>query len=158
MTIYEGLTLGFIVMGMIFIFLGFAINRTKLKVNEDEVAMEDEAFRKQINLVNEKVLELGDYHNFVKEEIEGKHKELLFLYQMISEKEKVIKDMQLVMNQYDRKDESKKEEDSLPSPSGPTNYNRKIIELKEKGYDAVEIAQLLGIGTGEVNLVLNLYE
>lgn len=158
MTIYEGLTLGFIVLGMIFIFLGFAINKTKLKANEDEEAMEDEAFRKQINLVNEKVLELGDYHNFVKEEIENKHKELLFLYQMISEKEKAIKKIQVEINQYQQGNVTLEEEVVLKSAPKASNYNKKIIELREKGYDAVEIAQLLGIGIGEVNLVLKLYD
>ena len=127
-------------------------------ISEDEEAMEDEAFRKQINLVNEKVLELGDYHNFVKEEIENKHKELLFLYQMISEKEKAIKKIQVEIEHYQEVKEGHEEVVVLKKEPVTTNYNRKIIELREKGYDAIEIAQLLDIGIGEVNLVLNLYD
>lgn len=158
MTIYEGMTLGFILVGIIFIILGFTFNRTKIRGDQDDAAMEDETFRKQINLVNEKVLELGDYHNFVKDEIEKKHKELLFLYQMIGEKEKAIKKIQLEIEQVQVKQVATKEEIIVETKQASTNSNRRIIDLKEKGYSSLEIAQILDIGIGEVDLVLNLYE
>lgn len=158
MTIYEGMTLGFILVGIIFIILGFTFNRTKIRGDQDDAAMEDETFRKQINLVNEKVLELGDYHNFVKDEIEKKHKELLFLYQMIGEKEKAIKKIQLEIEQVQVKQVATKEEIIVETKQPSTNSNRRIIDLKEKGYSSLEIAQILDIGIGEVDLVLNLYE
>ena len=158
MTIYEGMTLGLILVGIIFIILGFTFNSTKGRVYQDEVAMEDEAFRKQINLINEKVLELGDYHNFMKDEIEQKHKELLFLYQMIGEKEKTIKKIQLEIEHYHVEEVLLQDDDAPDTTQLSTNSNRRIIELKEKGYSPMEIAQILDVGIGEVDLVLNLYE
>lgn len=162
MTVYEGLTLGFVALGIIFIIIGFAFNRTKEVMNEEDAAMEDQAFRKQINLVNEKVLELNDYHTFVKEEIEGKHKELLFLYQMIGEKEKAIKDIQMEIERLKLDDEPDLIQPDVSAFTEATKKhqtgNRKIIALKDQGYDAKEIAQILNIGQGEVELVLNLFE
>jgi len=157
-SIYEGMTLGFVFVGIIFIILGFSFNRTKVKANQDDAAMEDEAFRKQVNLINEKVLELGDFHNFVKDEIEEKHKELLFLYQMIGEKEKSIKAIQLELERYQVGQTIEPEEAVVVTKELSTNSNQRIIELKDKGYSPKEIAQVLDIGIGEVDLVLNLYE
>lgn len=163
MTVYEGLTLGTVVVGILFVIIGFTYNRTKQVMAEGDAALEDETFRKQIHLVNEKVLELNDYHNFVKEEIESKHKELLFLYQMIGEKEKKIKEIQLAIERLQIDLVSPPEESDNTAPkeatsSGVKQINRRIIALKDQGYDAKEIAQILGIGRGEVELVLNLFE
>lgn len=160
MSIYEGLTLGFIVIGVLFIIIGFTFDRTKKTMSDADAAMEDEAFRKQVNLINEKVLELNDYHDFVKEEIEKKHKELLFLYQMIGEKEKNIKNIQVEIEQLkniNTMDGPIKVEE-IRQPEAKSNSNRKVIALKDQGYDATEIAKILGIGRGEVELVLNLFE
>lgn len=166
MTIYEGLTLGFIALGMVFIVLGFTVKRTKDRIKSDDEAMEDETFRKQINLVNEKVLELDDYHNFVKDEIENKHKELLFLYQMISEKEKSIREIQLEIQQFREMEGLHKQKplytieaaSEMPEKEeGKERNNSRIIRLREQGYNATEIAKILNIGVGEVNLVLNLF-
>lgn len=158
MTVYEGLTMGFVLVGVIFIIIGYAVGKTRQQVNEDEAAMEDEAFRKQINLVNEKVLELNDYHDFVKEEIEKKHKELLFLYQMIGEKEKRIKEIQLEIEHLIQSNPQPVEVSEAADMVKVRNFNRRIIALKEQGYEAKEIAKILDIGQGEVQLVLNLFE
>ncbi len=40
---------------------------------------------------------------------------------------------------------------------GEGNHNRRILELASQGMDAVEIAKELSLGTGEVQLVLDLY-
>jgi len=40
---------------------------------------------------------------------------------------------------------------------GEGNHNKRILELASQGMDAVEIAKELSLGTGEVQLVLDLY-
>lgn len=40
---------------------------------------------------------------------------------------------------------------------GEGNHNKRILELEAQGMDAVEIAKELSLGTGEVQLVLDLY-
>lgn len=158
MTIYEGITLGFIAVGIFFIIIGFTFDRTKKVIKDDEVALEDEAFRTQVNLIDEKVLELNDYHDFVQEEIDKKHKELLFLYQMITEKERAIKEIQIEIEKL--RNHKEEAEDLTPEEMEVKveNSNRRIISLKEQGYQDKEIAKILGIGLGEVQLVLNLFE
>ncbi|VDN46290.1 conserved protein of unknown function [Petrocella atlantisensis] len=167
MTIYDGLTLSFIAVGILFIVLSFLYDRTKKTLNQDEAALDDETFRKQISIINEKIVEMNEYHDYVQKEMEKKHKELLFLYQMISEKEKLVRQIQTTrfddtLIRVDSKEptrvktEEKTEEKTLQAAS--TNTNIKILEMKHQGYQAAEIAKILNIGQGEVQLVINLFE
>lgn len=183
MTIYEGITLGFIGVGIIFIILSLFFDKTKHVINEDEAAMDENEFRKQVTMVNDKILELNDYHSFIQEEIEKKHKELLFLYQMISDKEKTVRSIQVELEQLKNSLEHmtvdsqiinelpleisprKKELDEIIENEKESlikedilNKNGRIIHLKKQGYDVKEIAKILDIGQGEVRLVLNLFE
>lgn len=176
MTVYEGITLGFIGVGIIFIILSLFFDKTRQVVAEDEASMDEDNFRKQVNLVNDKIVELNDYHTFVQEEIEKKHKELLFLYQMISDKEKAVREVQVEIEQVketlsrintsqplqaiksksvDRRDDSV---EVFESEDETMNMNRRIIQLRQQGYDVIEIARILDVGQGEVKLVLNLFE
>ncbi len=165
---------------------------------------------------NEKTLALGDYAVSVCEEIEKNHKEEMFLYSMLGEKEKELK---LLVQQVDelRKDlrdtlmqsnkimeeatvaaqmvqaaqttqtttkvsqdthvtKTEKEEDAFDSVlqeidamdidfsetdvQTPTaeNANEIILELKKSGMSIIEIAKQLGLGVGEVKLVVDLYQ
>ena len=167
MTIYDGLTLSFIAIGILFIVLSFLYDRTKKTLDQDEAALDDETFRKQISIINEKIVEMNEYHDYVQKEMEKKHKELLFLYQMISEKEKLVRQIQTTrfddtLIRVDSKEptsiktEEKTEEKTLQAAT--TNTNIKILEMKRQGYQAAEIAKILNIGQGEVQLVINLFE
>ena len=48
----------------------------------------------------------------------------------------------------------KKEEE----PETEENHTGRILEMRKKGMQSVEIAKELGVGLGEVNLVLGLYK
>lgn len=170
MTIYDGLTLGFIAIGILFIVLSFLYDRTKKAIDQDEAALEDETFRKQISIINEKIVEMNEYHDYVQKEMEKKHKELLFLYQMISEKEKLVRQIQVAHHEDTPILEvpkasiglkTKVETEERPEEkkiNTTTNTNMKILEMKSQGYQASEIAKILNIGQGEVQLVINLFE
>lgn len=139
------------------------LNQNLQHINYDAVIKE----------TNQKILELNDYTTFIKEEIENKHKELLFLYQLINEKEKDIrygldkinyKEAQSVEEQdicglekaYDNeKDHIEISEDTLEKIE---NKNQLIIDLYNRSYTIIEIAKKLGIGQGEVKLVIDLYK
>lgn len=161
-TIYEGMTLLFIGVGILILIIGFFYDRTKKSVINDDSALEDEVFRKQVNLINEKIYELNDYHTFVQEEIEKKHKELLFLYQMMAEKEKTIRQIQIELEQMKHVNSVKTATSDVSSEQQleekVINSNKRIIELKNNGYNEKEIAKVLDIGQGQVRLVLNLFE
>jgi len=53
---------------------------------------------------------------------------------------------------------AKKMDISLNSAGGGRNKNEKILELHRQGKSNVEVARELGLGTGEVKLVIDLFE
>lgn len=142
---------------------------------------------KLAGIVNEKTLALGDYAVSVNEEIERNHSEVLFLYSMLSDKQKEImttanmvdeyrKDVEnFVNNAYDNQLQS--EEQSLEEAireideniekeklkeaeeaEEPMDANKDIIlEMHKSGLSILEIAKQLGLGVGEVKLVVDLY-
>ncbi len=117
---------------------------TTNKIKKADSALDEEIFRKEINIVNEKIIELNEHYEFIKSELDNKQKELLFLYQMISLKEE----------QLTGKDEEIKEEvceDKI------NEFNENVLRLYKEGYNVEEIAKKLGRGKGEVGLAVKIY-
>lgn len=137
-------------------------------------------------IVNNKTLALGDYAVTVNEEIERNHNEVMFLYSMLSDKQKEIMNTAVVVDEY-RKDveafieknnltnvqvehreeqefeeEIEKMEQESSNEAGeevPVDGNKDIIfEMHKSGLSILEIAKHLGLGVGEVKLVVDLYQ
>lgn len=193
----------------------------KLRVNEAtdetvEYAMEKtERFLEKIS--NEKIMAVNEYSEIIMEEINKSHKEVLFLYDMLSDKqvdlkntvrkaEATAKEVEKNLNvisvsrgnkellaekpaetrgagahsvpvTYDFKKAQaaapsveKREEpvlkEALEKPAEPAekktvsagNQNQRILELYQLGKSNVEIARELGLGVGEVKLVIDLFK
>jgi predicted transposase YdaD len=133
-------------------------------------------------IINEKTLALGDYAVTVNEEIEKNHNEVMFLYNMLSDKQKEImttatmvddyrKEIELFVennnitvkkNNEDEIDEAIREIDENISedkePEEEESSNEIILELHKSGLSILEIAKQLGLGVGEVKLVVDLYQ
>ena len=138
-------------------------------------------------LTNEKMMALGDYAVTVCDEIEKNHKEVMFLYSMLNDKEKELKRLvteaderaadlkkasELVMETYgsgaleledmgepeSEEDKTDMEETEEHSTSTEDNSNDIILEMKRNGMSMIEIARELGLGVGEVKLVIDLYQ
>ncbi|MCM1495328.1 MAG: DUF6115 domain-containing protein [Bacteroides sp.] len=138
-------------------------------------------------MTNEKMLALGDYAVTVCDEIEKNHKEVMFLYSMLNDKEKDVKE--LVSEADARISELKKAnelamdvyvaEPVLSDATEPVlpdepetmmemmeeepvveedNTNDIILGMKRSGMSIIEIARELGLGVGEVKLVVDLYQ
>lgn len=135
-------------------------------------------------IVNNKTLALGDYAVTVNEEIERNHNEVMFLYSMLSDKQKEIMNTAVVVDEY-RKDVEAfvqknnlenvsvaheedienvelPEEENMPSEepemsSGDSNRDI-ILEMHKSGLSILEIAKHLGLGVGEVKLIVDLYQ
>lgn len=146
---------------------------------------------------NEKMMAIGDYSVSVYEEIEKTHKEVMFLYSMLGDKEKELKmlveqvdslkqeihaaagdakqkiedvlkevedtksDMNLfvdTMQHTDTPEEAPKQPEPVSEQTDSDNANEIILELKKSGMSIIEIAKQLGLGVGEVKLVVDLYE
>lgn len=142
---------------------------------------------------NEKMLALGDYAVSVCDEIEKNHKEAMFLYSMLGDKEKELKllveqvdtlkqelqvlseevgetaresqniaqnadDFEQTMHTADAMDVDFEQLDEQTESPQTDNANEIILDLKKSGMSIIEIAKQLGLGVGEVKLVVDLYE
>ncbi|PXV93536.1 hypothetical protein C8E03_102304 [Lachnotalea glycerini] len=48
--------------------------------------------------------------------------------------------------------------ENIKDTENASNYNSKILEMSQSGYTSLEIARTLGLGVGEVQLVIDLFE
>ncbi len=156
------------------------------KISNDVTDILNSADQELASMSNEKMLALGDYAVTVCDEIEKNHKEVMFLYSMLNDKEKELKDLvsnaeskaselrkanELAMESYvaapsdlasidelEFDSEAPFEEESHEDPMMEAeNTNDIILEMKRSGMSILEIARQLGLGVGEVKLVVDLY-
>lgn len=177
--------------------------------------------RKLEKISNDKILAVNEYSEAVLDEIQKSHTEVMFLYSMLNDKEKEVKDTLKIIkqtkeeslealqnaekamkkvsikkkeeipdkqknfgakatirkseaeekaaeqNKTDKKKEDQKqslpqagrteEEQKLVSDREKDNNNEIIIDLYRQGKSKVQIAKELGIGLGEVKLVIDLF-
>lgn len=149
-------------------------------------------------MLNEKMMALGDYAVTVCDEIEKNHKEVMFLYSMLNDKEKELKTLaaeaeeraselkrasELAIDAYVSETPEMDALDALASTDGSLdmggtlvmdgvseadpaeepvveeeNINDIILGMKRNGMSIMEIARELGLGVGEVKLVVDLYQ
>mgnify|MGYP004613422531 FL=1 len=160
-------------------------------------------------IVNQKTLALGDYAVSVNEEIDRNHKEVVFLYDMLSDKQKEIMTTVNMIDEYKKEiaamvqeqaaqnivresqtaqvpvaesvpqessnpvektetdsdlDEAIRDLEDTPLPEETKeeleNVDNKdmILEMHKAGLSILEIAKHLGLGVGEVKLVVDLYQ
>ncbi len=126
-------------------------------------------------VMNEKISAIHEYSGEVLSEIKKNHEEVLFLYDMLSDKEKAVKntvkDVEAVKKSIKTiskpPKENQEEVTKAPIPKTPaikaenvnelTNNNEKILDLYKKGVSNMQIAKELGLGIGEVRLVIDLF-
>lgn len=125
-------------------------------------------------LSNEKIMAVNEYSETVLEEINKNHKEVMFLYDMLSDKQEDLKTVVSNVDRTVKEVEKVAEVTSLQNNSSayfisPTeniseeetregNSNERILTLHKEGHSEVDIAQELGLGVGEVKLVLALFK
>lgn len=137
-------------------------------------------------LSNEKIMSVHDYSNTVLEEINKNHNEVMFLYSMLDDKNKEIKDtvreVQSVVKTVRHLDIPAEEEETQEIVREPEqtaaellqpeelslleaeemedgkNNNDRILQLHQEGKSNLEIAKELGLGQGEVKLVIDLFQ
>ena len=179
----------------------------KLRVNEAtnetvEYAME-RAERQLERVSNEKIMALSEYSDTIMEGIDKSHKEVLFMYDMLTDKqtdlkntvrkaEATVKEVESVqqipqpvqsapepapvqetpvfvqqasaqeseftrfVNESHTVDEFIRDEEGEENEEG--NNNERILALNAQGLSTVDIARELGLGVGEVKLVIDLFK
>lgn len=135
-------------------------------------------------LSNEKIMAVSEFSDQVLEKINRNHEEVVFLYNMLNEKEKDLKETvkEISKVQQTEKETSQsvverdtavpinarpsKQPDRKPSKSSiktetvkneTANNNEQILSLYSEGKSIVEISKLLDLGQGEVKLVIDLF-
>lgn len=137
-------------------------------------------------ICNEKIMAVDEFSEQILEKIEENHKEVVFLYNMLNEKETELK--KLMQKRVAVKEENWKKE-TIPKETvkkervknranqqaatvkekvkkleqrkeevAVENNNPKILELYQQGKTVTEIAKILNQGQGEVKLVIDLYQ
>jgi hypothetical protein len=136
-------------------------------------------------VTNEKIMAISDYSEQILEKIDQNHSEVVFLYNMLNEKENSMKESYNKAaiqtntaskaseqdNQTDSKEakDTKDTEDSKESvdytyreqvftEEDKQNNNQEIMKLYAQGKSITDIAKTLDLGKGEVSFVVNLYK
>ncbi len=107
-------------------------------------------------LSNEKIMSVTDLSDQVLEKIKNNHEEVIFLYNMLNDKEEELKTL-AGRSHMPKELVSNEEKVDLPIKSVENN-NKQILSLHSKGKSIDEIARMLGIGHGEVKLVIDLFK
>ena len=138
----------------------------------DETVAKTEDHLSQIS--NEKIMALNDFSSQVMEKINQNHDEVVFLYNMLNEKESdlkgFMKQVELSKIQFVESDlneqadtvlmklnQSDQLTNRIVEETGDNN-NQKILDLNTQGKSIIEIAKTLGLGQGEVKLVIDLFK
>ena len=136
---------------------------------------------------NEKIMAVNEYSDTVLAEIHKNHQEVMFLYDMLNDKHSNLKQTVTVVEKKAKEAEAmvkdametipssktiaEKEEKPAPAKTKTTasrgkkavaksanNSNQAILDLYKQGKDKVQIARELGMGVGEVELVIGLFK
>ena len=113
-------------------------------------------------LSNEKIMEMNDYSETILGEINRNHNEVMFMYDMLNEKDKEIKTTVKSVNATNTqargmgtvRERLIKLDETLDDK---LDKNQKIMTLYNNGYNDIDIAKRLKFGVGEVRLVIKLY-
>jgi hypothetical protein len=155
------------------------------EASEDTVIKVDD---KLSQISNEKIIAVNDFSNQLLEKISQNHEEVVFLYNMLNEKETELKDIMKNIEQVKKADSSVKDntvnkqavnekQKVIPDKESvvanrnkkavateqhnedlTTNHNQKILEMYSQGFSIVDISKTLELGQGEVKLVIDLYK
>ncbi|MGN0131787.1 MAG: DUF6115 domain-containing protein [Lachnospiraceae bacterium] len=138
---------------------------------------------------NEKITAVSEFSETVLEDIHKSHQEVMFLYDMLHDKQKNLRETakevdrtsaiaketknelenaakmfqeELVQEQEQEPAEAEPETIAVPEVDveniSGSNNNEKILEMHKQGKSNVAIAKELGLGVGEVKLVIDLFE
>ncbi len=175
---------------------------------EETIAQKLEKTERSLDrLSNEKIMAVNEYSDTVLEAIHTNHKEVMFLYDMLNNKEEALKEAIREVAKAERKvkeaaiqgipakeplmleepvqeeimPEEAEQENLMPEEWTPEifmqseaepvikhaktvqegsarNSNDQVLALHKQGWSNLEIAKQLGLGIGEVKLVIDLYE
>lgn len=155
-----------ILLGISCIGVSFFFERRQQKTSVRQEEIDEQQLT--VQEVKQKIIELHQYGDFLKTELDKKQKEIMFVYQMILDKKK-----ELDTASNSKIKEEVRQESSVIQPidnqsvvanqpldtqfQTSVDINQQILVLHDQGYSNEEIARRLAIGLGRIDLVLHLY-
>lgn len=132
---------------------------------------------------NEKIMEFDEFSSQILEKINRNHEEVVFMYNMLNEKEKELKEaaVKKTVKKQEKAAKPKTEaskpapaaSQAAPKPKAPKakpepavkkqasaskeNANDAIIQMYKQGKSVLDISKELNVGQGEVKLMIALY-
>lgn len=123
---------------------------------------------------NEKIMEFDEFSSQILEKISHNHEEVVFMYQMLSEKEEQLKKhfskgaekkpnqaAKIMPKEDSSRKESEKSDEKIQKQEKKIreekDLNAQMLALYEQGKSVLEISKLLHVGQGEVKLIISLY-
>ena len=162
---------------------GLIRSRVEQVLGEKVDTLVDSAESRMSLISNDKIMAVDEFSQQVLEKIEQNHKEVVFMYNMLEDKEKELKKMSTVRSVAPPKKPVSREtaihtllkgksnqaaslpspekpvvvQESLPFSSDASEVNERIRALHKAGKSVLEISKELDMGQGEVKLVIDLY-
>ncbi|WP_058485181.1 DUF6115 domain-containing protein [Defluviitalea phaphyphila] len=130
--IINSMLLFLVVVGIIMLIIGIFFIKEKQNINAYLIDDKQEEIDKQLNdkieEADKMLQELNEFSSYLKSDVEKKYKELLFLYQLIDEKEKNISNLYYLENQKVVSDVDKIEENIQEDIEEDIKKNKDNIE------------------------------
>jgi len=117
-----------------------------------DIAEKLDALETTVSEADETMTELNDMTKSAMKEFDAKYQELLFLYNLIDEKQKNVNEMPRAV--IERKSVDVTIDDSKKMAVNPKFAN--VLEMYRGGENIEEIAKQLDMGKGEVGLIISL--
>lgn len=149
--------------------------KESLTATSDEVITNAEDYLSRLS--NEKIMAVSEFSDQILDKINHNHEEVVFLYNMLNNKERELKEFAKELdNSKDVAKESKSskrvnvqaqvmDNDGISSVDKDINQNKslsinnkEILKLYSEGLSIMDISRQLGIGQGEVKLIIDLYK
>lgn len=156
MSIFAG------IVGIVVVIIGLLMkNPSRFPKRDAEEWKKEEALEKAMDEADVMIQEMNRFSEHIINEIENKHRELLFLYQLIDEKHQQVREMYGQKETF--KKDSRKNGDLMPqideknmSPIEKNPRYQEIRKMYEQGISISQIAKQMNIGQGEVQVILEL--
>lgn len=162
-------------------------NRVSSLLEEKQFETVEQAKDQMNHLCNDKIMAMDEFSRQILSKIDANHQEVVFMYNLLGEKENELKEMMAgnltpdeesatavpeePVSELQEEPDTELEKDALDEifkeqwgTSGSSEeepdrekINRQIKKMHEQGQSVLEISKALDMGQGEVKLVLDLY-
>lgn len=144
-------------------------NRVKELLEQQQDMALEQAKEQMNHLCNDKIMAIDEFSEQIMQKMEKNHQEVVFMYNMLNEKEKDVSQIvqKKILVSREDSDGKKNTKESQPTEKKPSaipvpasaedNLNVTICKMYDEGMSVLDISRELNIGQGEAKLILALH-